>query len=131
MSFIETLGIDWRNAAGEALQRPVSLTGDAIESRSVVVPDPASDVQVELSVDVSKIVLLYMVCSVDVDLDTNQVAPGVDTISLVAGVPIIWYSDCGWDIADLFSADLTDLYLNAADDGVGALEIRIVKDATP
>jgi len=131
-SFTEKLNLNWKDISGDSLTREISLVGDGIVQRSVALADPETDKQVALVLDVSTIKMLYMVSGVDLTLKTNSSSVPDDTISMLAGVPILFYAGSGYLIGDLFTADITtDIFLTTSGGGVSAFELRCVLDSTP
>lgn len=132
MAFTEKFNLNWKDIAGEALLREIDLTGDGLLRRSVPLLDTETDKAVDLVLDVSQISLLYMVSSVVMTFETNNAGVPVDTINFLAGVPVMFWTGCGYLITDLISTDVTALFLTTAGAGAGGVfELRCVLDTTP
>jgi hypothetical protein len=88
----------------------------------------ANDVLIAMSVDVSQVKSVYILCDQDVLLETNSSSSPAQTLSLKAGIPYIWYTNKY--SALVFSTDITALYVTNATASVANLQLEILTDPT-
>lgn len=128
MSFTHTL-TQQVAAPGRTLTRSLDLTGDHQQSLSVAVPDEAEDQEVAISIDQSQIKSLYLVSDQDVTIETNNGTTPDDTISLLAGQPLVWQADDYY--ACPITVDVTSLFITNASGSSATVELELLVDATP
>lgn len=88
----------------------------------------ANDVLVALSVDVSQVKGVYIVCDQDVTLETNNSGSPTNTLALKANIPYVWYTNKYHTL--VFSSDITALYVTNASAAVANLVVEILTDPT-
>lgn len=101
------------NEAGDKID--VSIAADTNKEISIAFPTAALD-------------FIYIYCDKAITLKTNSTSAPDDTISLAAGVPLVWMKTSG--IACPFTAAVTKIYAT----GTGSAQVlsfRILRDATP
>ena len=128
MSFAHKLLDQW-SSAGRTIEAVNEYSGDAQTSLEIAVPDSASDQQADLTLDVSTIKAIYILSDQDVTLETNDGTTPDDTISLKAGVPLIYHEN-GY-FANPFSQDITALYLTNSSGAAATVQLEVVYDSTP
>ena len=128
MSFSHSIVQNWAGN-GRTIGSSNSFSGDGQESRSVAVPPTTSDQLVNFALDVGQIKAIYMKSNVDLTVETNSSSAPDDTISLLAGIPYIWYT--GSYFTNLLTTDVTALYLSNAGAVAAAFELEVVHDSTP
>jgi len=107
----------------------VSKSADAEINAEVAVAGASTDLQVVLPIVIASLVSLYMVCDRALTVQTNDGSSPDDTISLAAGVPLVWHSTCGLD--NPLGSDVTDLYLTLAAGADATFTIKTLQDVTP
>lgn len=89
-----------------------------------------------ISIDVSEMLLLYMVSDQDLSIETNSSSSPGDTITLTANVPYLWRDDnatCGSgaggaDSVTKLSVDVTALYLTNASGSNATFKLECIYD---
>lgn len=129
MAITETLTLVWGRVS-ETISKSVSLSSGAVVDIDEAIADDTTDGLVALTLDVSQLKLVYIVCDQAVTLETNSSSSPDDTLTLTADTPVLWYVGCGYPIGDLFSADVTALYVTNASGGTATLRCRFLLDPT-
>jgi hypothetical protein len=106
-----------------------AYTADGKTSLEIPVPEDSTDLEVTVAIDFSQLVSLYMLSDVDMTIETNNAEGTDDTITLAAGVPLIWNADAPND--NPFETDVTAFFLTTATVGDGTFKAEILEDATP
>lgn len=88
----------------------------------------ANDVLVALSVDVSQVKGVYILCDQDVTLETNNSGSPTNTLALKANIPYVWYTNKYHSL--VFTSDITALYVTNASAAVANLVVEILTDPT-
>ncbi len=96
----------------------------------MAVPDATVDLQVNTDIDVSALKSLHMLSDQDVIVETNNAGTPIDTISLKAGIPLIWDSVTGY-FANPLTADVVDLFITNASGAAATVTVRALQDVTP
>lgn len=104
-------------------------SADSQTSVDVEIPDSETDMLVNFALDVSQIESIFILSDQDLTLETNSGAAPDDTLSLLAGVPLVWTNDSYY--ANLLTTDITALYATNASGAAARLRIEAVHDATP
>ncbi len=74
-----------------------------------------TDVAILVALDISQIRTLCIVSDVAATLKTNSSGSPQETLTLVAGIPLLWdASQPGALIADIFAGDVTNIYVTNA-----------------
>lgn len=128
MAITHTLGIQY--AAGNSVNKSVQASSGQEISIDETIPDAQTDLAVAFAAVRAKIQMLIIVSDRALTLETNSGSAADDTFTLEAGKPIIWYSGIGIAITDLFSADITGLFVTNASGGNALLQIRALIDPT-
>lgn len=126
----QTLTLSWsRN--GESISQTVTIEDEGEINRDFTIA-PGTDTQKTIAIDISELRLIYIHSTRDIQIDTNAAnASGGDTIQIKANKPFVWNEGMGWDIADVFSADVTAMYFTLAAGADATVKIRGVVNATP
>ena len=76
-----------------------------------------TDVAIGVALDISQIRTICIVCDVAATLKTNSSGAPQETLTLVAGIPLVWDASApGATIGDYFAGDVTNIYVtNAAE----------------
>ena len=116
-------------ASGVGISSSNTFSGDGRSGRSVTVPASTTDHFVDLAINVSEIQSIYMVSDQALTVETNSASVPDDTIVLIAGRPYIWSVNSYF--ANLFTTDVTALYLTNAVGTDAVFQLEVVVDATP
>lgn len=128
MALSETITIGY-NLDGAPIQKNVALSGGSRTVLSETVADDAADVEMALAIDVSELELLIIDCDVGITIETNDGTTPDDTLTIAAGVPLIWYTGCGH--ANPLGTDVTAIFVTQTDATEGTLVIKALVDPTP
>lgn len=107
-----------------------SVVNETVEGVTVLqeaVPDTSTDKQFVTGIDVSSAKIICLECDQDVTVKTNSSGSPQETISLIAGRPIIWQTG---DSSALFAGDVTSFFVTNAS-GTDATFSVIVGTDTP
>ena len=119
---------DWQ-AGNESLSKQITITADGEANLEVAVADEAADLAINIAIDFSALKLLYIVSDQDLTIETNDGTTPDDTLTLLAGKPIVWFEGCGF--TNPLSADVTALYATNASGADATLYVKTLQDATP
>lgn len=122
---VHNIDLTW-SRGNESVNQRVSLTSDSETNMDITVPI-ATDTLANIAIDVSVLKVLFLLSDVDVTIQTNDGATPGDTINLSAGVPLAWFTGCGF--SNPLTVDVTKIYLTAV--AAGTLQMRVLQDATP
>lgn len=129
MAITHNLTLSWQSGEGASISKKVSATGGQEINISESVPDSSTDLQITCNVDVSALKSLYIVSDKDMTLETNSGSTPTDTLSLKAGVPIVWESNMG--TTNPLTADVTALFATTGAVGAAILDFKALQDPTP
>lgn len=122
------LTLSWaRN--GETIAQTVTLGADGEANRNVTVAGSATNMEVDIGLDVSALQEVYVLSDQDLTLKTNSTGSPDDTLTLTANKPLIWYVGCGW--ANPLTADVTKFYFTNAGTTPANVKVRTLQDTTP
>ena len=128
--FTHSIKYSWSGPGTSSLSGVVTRTGDADDSRIILVPAPTTDLPVTLSLDVSALKSVYMISTQDVTLETNATNhAGGNLIALTAGIPIVFQSDAGQ--SNPLTLDVTALYITNLGEVDAQVDLRFLSDSTP
>jgi len=109
----------------------VTASGEANISETIAAN--ATNLQINLAIDVSALKSIFMLASTNMSIYTNDVSGGSPdhTINLIAGRPLIWTNNSYF--ASPFAGDASDVTNIRVTNGSveGTLQICVVQDATP
>jgi hypothetical protein len=106
-----------------------SVTAGQLISIEEAIPDSSTDLLVALSVDVSQIRGVYIESDQALLLETNDGSSPDDTLTLVAGIPYVWYTS-KYDALFCIGDDITALYVTNASGETANLKIKLLIDPT-
>lgn len=130
MAFTHTITQSITQPGGAAgLSAANAYTGDGKSSREIPVPEDSTDLEVAVAIDFSQLVNIFMLSDVDMTVETNSATVPDDTITLSAGVPLIWNADA--PNSNPFTADVTAFFLTTGAVGAGTFKAEILQDSTP
>jgi len=110
----------------------VSYTNDGLESRDIALTASQVDQEVDLTMTVTDITFIYMVCTNNGTVEVNDGAGIGGTITLKSGIPWLWYTDKADEaIGDVITANITSLHLTNSEATSATLKIRILFDSSP
>lgn len=117
--------------AGESFIDSNEFSEGGLQGIDEPVAADQTDWTIAFTLDVDACVAFYMVCDVEITVETNNGGAPVDTIVLVAGVPYIWYTT-NYD-SFLLTTDVTALFVTTAASPatVRNLKIRAVYNPHP
>jgi hypothetical protein len=115
-----------RTNAGTVSSASYTLTGDHEYNYEVEDLAAGTDVQVDMTADVSTIVSLCIEATTAMTLETNSSSSPANTIALVANKPVVWNTQIQSTLGTAcpLSVDVTNLYVTNA--AVGDLKIYIL-----
>jgi len=119
---------DWQ-AGNESISKQITITADGEANLEVAVADESTDLAINIAIDYSALKSLYIVSDQDLTVETNDGTTPDDTLTLLAGKPIVWFEGCGF--TNPLSADVTALYATNASGADATLTIKTLQDATP
>lgn len=93
------------------------------------IADSTTDGEVAFTLDVSEIVAFWAHSDQAVTIETNDGSSPGDTITLAAGVPLIWTEND--DHANPLTTDVTALFITNASGAAATVSVGAVYDATP
>jgi hypothetical protein len=121
-SISHTLTLQWKNGSNSKSQS-VTLSADTgIESDEVVNAN-TSNVLLGIAFNHTTLQSIFVLSNQDVSMKTNNTT-GVDSFSLSANKPLVWYTGCG--LNNPFSADVTALYFSNAGNTNANVNIRVL-----
>lgn len=107
----------------------VSKTSGADATISEAIADGSTNTLVACAFDYTKVVMCYVVSTVDMTLKTNSSGSPTQTIALKAGVPLAW-NDSQPTSLRVFTANVTALYLTNASGDDGTFTLAVLVDPT-
>lgn len=112
------------SVGGMTVSKTVQVTGESGQEVSIALQaaGETDKLFVEPTIDVSELKSLAVFSDVDCTLETNSDSAADDTLTITAGIPLIWVEDSG--IACPLTADVTKWYVNS-DPIVGGGTLRI------
>lgn len=116
------------SAPGQTTNLTISQTGSSYVTVSDTIAGSATT-NIAFTCDVSAVKMFQVTSTVAATLKTNSSGSPVDTITLVANQPYVWY----YGAYDTFKlgTDVTTLYFTVAGATAGTVTIDCLTDATP
>jgi hypothetical protein len=114
--------------AGTSITQNTTITNDARQSLDVAAVPIAADQLHALVVDVSQDRGCFILSDQNLTLETNSPSAPGNTLTLVANIPYVWYTD-KYD-ALKFTVDITALYVTNASAATAHLQIEFLIDPT-
>jgi hypothetical protein len=115
--------------ADRTIAKTQTLTASSRTGLSESVPDSSTDLQINVAIDFSAMTLFYLVSDQDVTVETNSGDAADDTITLTAGVPVIWHTDSAHDCP--LTADVTAIFVTNASGAAAQVDLEVLQDSTP
>lgn len=128
MSLSKTVSITYPLNGGSNTRDKVHTGSSNIEV-SESIADGQTAKAITLAIDVSAVSLLVIYSDKDITIKTNSSGSPDDTLTVSAGVPLIWYTGCGTTF--FLGTDTTVIYVANASGSEAALQISGLQDATP
>jgi len=129
MAYTHNLDVGWSGSSQAPNNNRVSLTGDGEDNRQLSVANSVTDQLVNLAIDISQLKMFVLVSNAVVTIETNSSSAPQETFTLAAGVPVLWYTGCGYAVP--FAGDVTKIYVTNASGGTATIDIHILHDSTP
>jgi hypothetical protein len=126
MSFSHVLNQNVNNN-GTVVGSPQTFTGGLEANLDEVIPENQTDLELSYKLDVSQIQSILIEASADMTLETNNGDGGDESISLLAGQPLVWHVDSYY--ANLLATDLVSIFITNTT--AGTLKIQCTVDPTP
>jgi hypothetical protein len=106
------------------------VTGSAEANIDETIGVDASNLLINVAIDVSALKSIFILCSKAATIETNNSSTPDDTISLSAGVPFRWTVNSPFASPFASNVDVTKIYVTAAG-ASGTLQMYVLQDATP
>lgn len=106
-----------------------SYSAESRVSQEVAVADSATDFEVEIEIDVSRLAAYMIVSDQDVTMETNSGSAADETINLLANKPLVWAA--GSYYTNLLATDITSLFFTNASGAEATVKIEAIYDVTP
>lgn len=116
---------------GLTISESDSIDAGGINVIDEAIPNSSADLLVNLTLDISKAVLLCFQSDQAIVIETNDGTTPADTITLAAGERWYWKSGEGTALTDILSADISGLYVTNASGAVANLKVIAAQDPTP
>ena len=116
---------------GTAVLQSVSKTGSGSTNIREEIADSETDLLVAFVADITQMKGLFILSDQALTIKTNSSGEPQETISLLAGVPLMWHDTLPNQAdANPFSDDITALYVTNASGETANLTIAMLVDAT-
>lgn len=116
------------SVGGVLLRSSETVSADGATSFDGTVPASTTDHAINLDIDVSEIKGLFILSDQDLILQTNNGTTPADTITLEAGVALIWSPDD--PLTNPLGTDVTVIYATNAGGTDANLQIYVLQDVT-
>lgn len=125
MSVSHTLNLGWTNRS-ETVSSPVTISSEGENNRDVNV---VGGVQLEVAMvfPFASLRSLFILSDADCTIKTNSSGSPGNTLTLKAGLPLVWYYQCG--LVNPISVDVTKFLIDAA--VAARVRIKCLVDVTP
>lgn len=110
--FTNKLTIIHTDENGVAIPRTITRSGPGSLKKDVVINDAVSNQALTIAFNYADLEMFEIVSDRDITLKTNSSGSPTQTISLVAGVPLVWFTGAPW--SNPFTANVTAMYLTNA-----------------
>lgn len=129
MAFTHRVGVSYASADGSIAGVTSTYQGDAEGGFDGTVPGTTTNMEVDVSFQHDDIVALCLYSTKALTIKTNSSSAPDDTITLAAGVPLIWSTgDRG---TNPFTDPVTKLFLTNAGAAEATVKLRWLLDSTP
>ena len=129
MAFSHKISVNWSSGA-RSITCENDHEGSGQQSVDEIINDSETDKLVAFAVDVSQIVVLYMLSDQEITIETNDGSSPDDTLTLKAGRAYVWIKDYDYNTCK-FTTDITKLYVTNSSGSAAHLQIEVETDATP
>lgn len=119
------------NDGGDTIQQTSEVSSDQETNADISVPDASTDLQWDVTIDISDLKSFYLHSDQDVTVETNNGATPDDTFALKANMPIAWNTDSALPNPFASATDVTVLYITNASGSAATLKLRMLQDVTP
>jgi len=126
MTVSATITNSW-SQGGTIRTGTITRSAGLLNRYAEVVPGDSTDLEIACVIDVSELAGLYIKCDRALVIKTNN--PADDTITLVAGEPLVWAS--GNNIVCPLTVDVTAIFVTLAAGADATLEMEVLVDPTP
>ena len=117
------------SATGVAISQQTEMSADGEDNRNIEVALDASDLLVNIPIDITELKGLLLLADQDLTLEINNATTPDQTINLKANVPILWHADSVH--ANPLNQDVTAIYVTNGSGVATTLKIRVLQDSTP
>ena len=135
MAFTHTIVKNWSDSSNRSISSSIAYSATQQASVDESVPDSSTDLQINVTIDVSALVVIYLLSDKDVTIETNSGSTPDDTIVLKANKPYIWGNDGDtFDAASVtqkLSVDVTAFFVTNASGAAAQIKCEVLQDATP
>ncbi len=128
MAFTHTI-IETYSAGGVAVSQQTEQSADGEDNRDIEVALDASDLLVNIPIDITELKGFLLLADQDLTLEINHATTPDQTINLTANVPIIWHANSVH--ANPLDQDVTTIYITNGSGVATTLKIRVLQDSTP
>jgi hypothetical protein len=125
MSFTHTLTQGYATNVGTVATATLSFTGDAEDDLDVAVPASTTNQTYAMTINKTAVQSMLIYCDQSATIKTNSATSPQDTISLSAGVPVIWNTSSG--ATEPISGNVTSLYVTNSNSVTANLKIRVLE----
>ena len=130
MAINHTVSIVW-SSSSDRVSESVTRSNSASDAITETVPGPSTNLQLVYTLDVSAAKVIVLSCDQDLTIKTNSTSSPAATVSLKAGCPLHWDSECAYFTNPFGSTDITTLYVTTAATDDATFYLRVLKDPTP
>lgn len=126
-TFLETAG---DRIPSDPTEGKLTLTGGLQTRIEETIAGGATNTQVNLAIDNSELISLFIYCDRDLTIKTNSSGAPDNTINLRAGEPLHWHENA-YFANPVVAADVTKIYVTLAAGDDATLIVETIQDATP
>jgi hypothetical protein len=124
------IAINFGELGETPISQTVTVTADGtINEGEITVPANSTDLSVNQNIDVSALKSLFLLSDKAMTIQTNSGTTPDNTITLAAGIPLLWWEGCGH--ANPLTTDVTRFFLTTGNVGEAVLKMRGLMDLTP
>ncbi len=105
-----------------------SWVADAHTKINPTIPASTTNLLIDIAFTVAGLKSCWISSDKAVTIKTNDSTTPQETITIAAGIPLIWNANSG---VNQFAGDVTAMYVSNADTGPAEMKIRILHDKTP
>jgi hypothetical protein len=116
---------------GQTLSKSYVKEAGGMASLHEAIPANATNVLMTVALDVSAMKAFYLLSDVACTIKTNSSGSPADTITVAAGVPMLWDVAHEGALPNPFGTDVTAFYVTTASTVGGTLSFYALSDPTP